>query len=151
MLFVGQRQDFGPCILYCSFITSSKIWESKTLFIYSDSELLESQMFACMYCFWKKLQISTVLEKKIDYLVTKLMIVHSYFSTICLWALDDFPPQVYCAIYWDSFMLEVCFCFETIKREDQWFEYIMLSQLVCCLVPATDSQILSLDFFWFSS
>lgn len=118
VFYVGHRQDFGPCILYCSFITSSKVWESKPLFTYSDGELPESQMFACMYCFWRKFQTSIALEKKIKYLVAKLMIVHSYFCIICLWALDCFFHK-HCAIYWNTFILEQCFCFETVKREDQ--------------------------------
>lgn len=106
MFYVGRRQDFGPCVLYCSFFISSEVWESKPLFIHSDSEIPESQMFACMYCFWRKFQTPVVSEKKVKYLVSKLMIVHSYFSIICLWSLDCFF-HIYCAIYWKFYIRTV--------------------------------------------
>lgn len=54
-----------------------KCGKSNTLFTYSGSELSESQILACRYCFWRNFQNSIVLEEKIKYLVTKLMTVLS--------------------------------------------------------------------------
>lgn len=109
MFYVGHREDFGPYVHYCSFTTNSKVWKSKAVFIHSDSELPESQMFACMQHFWRKTHTSVVLKKKKKYLMTKLMIIHSYFSVICVWVLDwRFVClfESYRAMYRNSFILE---------------------------------------------
>lgn len=87
VFYVGHRQDLGPCVLYCPFTTNSKVWDPKQ----------SSYILTVNYLNLKCLHACTISEgnftpllywKRKKNLMTKLIIIHSYFSVICVWVLD---------------------------------------------------------------